>query len=333
MTLKNIYYINRKYYLRKRIYKKDVNYGIFTNKNEAIKQKKLLIKHNWIKSASTGYPPEERFPKYIIKKTDEYYIVFNKKNGKTYGGYKSCKYAQIIKKILPFYEDDIDIKQIESIAHKEYFKYIHYDELKDIYYVKYHGITRYSSKKLINVLFERDLIVKYDGDEELMCEDPTIVFDYRKDEIPEFFREVNNITEKNNAKNKYQIEKQIRNERIIIGTYPTYNLAILIRDYLKQNAWNEEIIKQIINVTDIIHKRDKFIHKHGNKFYIVHYKNSKPHIYAKYENKNMAQYIRTKLVNNNWNEEMIHKFEIKYYKENYETEYYYDCTDFFKAKS
>ena len=85
---------------------------------------------------------------------------------------------------------------------------------------------------LINALYERDLIIKYDGDEELMCEDSTIIHDYKKEDLPSFEYECENIRYRDENRNKYQLEKQIRNHKIVIGSYPTYDLACLIKRYL-----------------------------------------------------------------------------------------------------
>ena len=79
-----------------------------------------------------------------------------------------------------FYGNKINIRLIEKIAHKEFYKYISYNKRKDVYHVIYGGFVRSTHKKLINALYERDLIIKYDGDEELMCEDSTIIHDYKK---------------------------------------------------------------------------------------------------------------------------------------------------------
>lgn len=53
--MKNIHKINNKYHIIKNIYNQRINYGKYTNKKEAQKQRNLLEENNWIKSEKTGY--------------------------------------------------------------------------------------------------------------------------------------------------------------------------------------------------------------------------------------------------------------------------------------
>lgn len=330
MKYKNIYKQNNRYIIKKTKYQKTIVYGNFYRLEDAIKQRNLLIKHKWLKNASTNYPKSQRFPKYHVKKVEYGYLVINRKNGRTFGTYKNHQYAKLIKKILPFYEDDLNISQVEKIAHNEFYKYIHHNQMLGRYQVIYKGFVRSTHKSLSYALQERDLIVKYDGDEELMCEDPTIKNNYSKEELPSFKHECENIYYKDEKINKYQLEKQIRNHKIIIGSYPTYNLACLIRRYLDSKNWDEKEVKHVMKITRKIHKRDRYIHKRNNKYCIEKTINKKRMIYAYYDDIEKARYVKTKLEETNWKKKLIDKFERKYYLENFRTEYYYDNTDFFK---
>ena len=330
MKYKNIYKLNNRYIIKKQIYAKSIVYGNFDRIEDAIKHRNILAKNSWYKNATTGYPKEQHFPKYHVKQTDNGYLVINKKNGRTFGTYKNCKYARIIKKILPFYEDDINISQIEKIAHKEFYKYISYNKMCGRYHVIYKGIVRTTHKCLIDALHERDLIVKYDGDEELMCENPTIIYDYSKEELPSFTHECENIYYKDENVNKYQLEKQIRNNKLIIGSYPTYNLACLIKRYLDNKNWNEIEIKHIMSITRKIHNRDKYIHKRNGKYYIERTKNKRTIRYGPYDDLEKARYVKNRLEENSWKKKLIRKFERQYLIHNTKTKYYYDSTDFFR---
>ena len=96
-------------------------------------------------SLNAGFVIFCHFPKYQIKKTECGYLVLNKKTGRTFGTYKNYEYANIIKKILPFYGNNINIRLIEKIAHKEFYKYISYNKRKDVYHVIYENeISQYN---------------------------------------------------------------------------------------------------------------------------------------------------------------------------------------------
>jgi hypothetical protein len=182
---------------------------------------------------------------------------------------------------------------------------------------------------LKEALYERDLILKYDGDEELMCEDPTIVYDYENEELPPFNKESGNIRYRDENKNKYQLEKQIRNNKIVIGSYPTYELADLIKRYLESKKWDKTEVKHIIKTTRNIHKRDKYIYKNREYYIIKRIENDKMITYATYKDLDLARYVKNSLSTNNWHKKMIKKYEKRYYRNKIETEYYYDTTDFF----
>jgi hypothetical protein len=329
MNHKNIYKQNGKYIIKKNIYCKSIYYGTFDNLTDAIEQRNILIKNNWHKNATTNYPKEQRFPKYQVKKTECGYLVLNKKTGRTFGTYKNYEYANIIKKILPFYGNEIDIRQIEKVAHKEFYKYISYNEMNGRYHIIYKGFVRSTHRLLEDALNERDLIIKYNGDEELMCEDPTIIHDYKKEKLPSFEHECENIRYRDENKNKYQLEKQIRNHKIVIGSYPTYDLACLIKRYLDSKKWKSDAVKHMIKTTRNIHKRDKYIHKRNGYFYIERKKGDDTIIYAKYSDIDLARHVKNYLAMNNWCKKFIKRYEKKYYLNKVETEYYYDSTDFF----
>lgn len=332
MNYKNIYKSNNRYIIKKTIYSKTIVYGSFKRLCDAVEQRAKLKKNNWYKNATTGYPKNQRFPKYHVKTVECGYLVINKKNGRTFGTYKNCKYAGIIKKILPFYENDINISQVEKIAHKEFYKYTTYNKMLGRYHVFYKGILRSTHKNLIDALNERDLIVKYDGNEELMCEDPTKVYDYTKEELPSFTHECENIYYRDKNANKYQLEKQVRNHKLIIGRYQTYDLACLIKRYLDCKKWNEKEIKHIMQTTRQIHKRDKYIHQCNGKYCVERTINKKRTIYGYYTNIEQARYVKNKLEEVSWKKKQIEKIERNYYKENLRTKYYYDKTDFFKIE-
>ncbi|RAP51756.1 MAG: hypothetical protein BZ138_04510 [Methanosphaera sp. rholeuAM270] len=330
---KNIYKINDRYVVKKTIYAKSIVYGNFYRLDDATAHRDKLAKNGWYKNATTGYPRNQRFPSYHVKEVDYGYLVINRKNGRTFGAYKSYKYAQLIKKILPFYENDINISQIEKVAHKEFYKYISYHKRSGRYHVIYKAVVRSTHKNLIDALYERDLVVKYDGDEELMCEDPTIVYDYSEEELPTFTHECENIYYKDENVNKYQLEKRIRNHKIIVGSYPTYQLACLIKKYLDDNSWNMDEVKHIMKVTRQIHERDRYIHKRNGKYCIERRINGETLIYGYYEDIEKARYIKKRLEETNWKEKRLDKFRRKYHRQNHETKYFYDKTDFFKAKT
>ncbi len=331
MKYKNIYKINNKYHIIKNIYNQKINYGTYSNKKDAIKQRKILRNNEWIKSEKTGYPPSDEFIKYNIIQRDDKYYISNNKNKKEYGSYENYEYTKIINKILPFYENHVNIKEIEKQARREFYKYIHYNKLNNRYQVTYKGHILGTYKNIIDALNERDIIVKYDADEELMCEYPIINI-YDEKTIPLYPNKIENITRKNNKTNKYELNKQIKNNKIRIGSYSSYNLAVLVKNYLDQNKWNKKSVEHIIKVTENIQKRNKRIHKRNNKYYVEFSKNNKTKIYAYYDNIELARYIRNSLEENNWNLNNIKDYEKKFYKDKIKTKYYYDNMDFLKIK-
>lgn len=335
MKYNNIYKKRNRYYIQKTIYNQKIEYGSFSRLDDAIKQRDKLIKYDWIKCKTTGYPKREHFPKYHIRKDEEEkYIIINKKRGgMIYGSYKSYKYAKLVKKILPYYTTKVDIKLIEKQAVKEFYKYISYNNINNRYYIYYKGYVLGTYANLVTALQERDLIVKYDGNEELMCEDPTSIYTYDKSKLPPFPKKIENIVYENTYKNKYRVRKQIRNNTITIGRYPTYNLAVLIRDYLAKNGWNEKTIKHVTKVTETIQKRNKNIHKRNGKYYVETMKNGKIRIYACYDNLELARYVKQNLKEDNWKKKNITKYEENYYHLGYKPLYYYDDTDFLKEES
>ncbi len=328
MNYENIFIKDGKYAIKKNIYSKKISYGTFDTLTKAIEQRNILIKNKWHKNATTKYPKNQHFPKYELKKTEDGYVVLNKKMGTTFGTYAHYEYARLIKKILPFYGDDINIERIEEIAHKEFYKHISYNKIICKYHVIYKGFVRSTHERLEDALYERDLIVKSDNDE-LLYEDPTIIHDYESEELPSFEYEYENIRYRRKMKNKYILEKEIRNQKIIIGSYPTYELACLIKRYLDNKKWNYEEVKHIIRSTRNIHKRDKYIREHNGHFYIEILEDEKKVVYARYKDIDLARYVKNNLVMNNWRKRFIKRFEKKYFLNEIETEYYYDSTDFF----
>lgn len=328
--LTHIHKVNDKFKIERTIYKQKIDYGTFNTKEEALEKKRLLIKYNWIKNKSTGYRKEDHFERYCIEENEqEEYLVKNRRNGKTYGAYKSRKYAKIIKNILPFYENEIDIELVEQEAIKEFYKYISYNELNGRYRVSYHGITYISTKNLIEALSERDLIIKFEGDDELMSEYSNVIYTYTEEELPPFTPKYDNITYENKSKNKYKLRKQIRNKRIVIGNYPTYDVAYLVRKYLVNKDWNKKSVKHIQDITKQIHERDKNILKSGNNYYIRRIICNKTKFYGKYDSLEKARYVKSRLSSNDWNEEMIEYYEYEYEKKDNINLYYYDKTDIF----
>jgi len=328
--LTHIHKVNDKFKIERTIYKQHIDYGTFDTKEEALAKKELLIKYNWIKNKSTGYKPEEHFKRYCIEENEqEEYIVKNRKDGKTYGAYKSRKYATIVKKIITFYEKEIKIEEIEKEAIKEFYKHISYNDLNGRYCVKYNRTTYITTTDIIEALTERDLIIKFEGNEDLMSEYSTAIYEYTREELPPFPPKYKNIIFEEKSKNKYKLRKQIRNRRIIIGNYPTYELAVLVKKYLIKNNWNKEAIKHIQRITQDIHERDKNIQLYGEKYYIRHKNYKKIIYYGKYDNIDKARYIKKRLSLNNWNKEMTEFFEYEYDKKDNINIYYYDKTDIF----
>ncbi|WP_303235235.1 hypothetical protein [Methanosphaera cuniculi] len=155
----------QKYNLKIKKLDKNIQYQIndtkitqtYTNKKEAQKQRNLLKQNNWIKSEKTGYNKKESFTQYkIIQKQKQYYITSSNKI--TYGPYQDEKYAQTIQKMLPYHKKP-NIKQIEKIATKQFYKHITYNKTKQRYYLNIKNKTYASSKKLKNILHERDLLL------------------------------------------------------------------------------------------------------------------------------------------------------------------------------
>ncbi|MCD7781324.1 MAG: hypothetical protein LUG89_01290, partial [Methanosphaera sp.] len=179
MSHTNIYKQNGKYVIIKVIYNKRITYGAYYTLDEAIKQRNKLRIYKWIKCRTTGYSKEESFPKYVVREDfkKNRYIVTNKETGKTFGAYNNQHYASIIKNILPYHQDDIDINHVERIAHKVFYKHISLNKRTNRYHVEYKSYVRGTYTNLVDALYERDIIVKYNGDEELMCEDTTTIYD------------------------------------------------------------------------------------------------------------------------------------------------------------
>lgn len=325
MDYSNIKHINNRYYIIKTVYNREICYGSYKYLEDALTQREKLKKHSWKKNKTTGYPEKECFPKYQIRNIDENYLIINCKNGRIYGEYKCKIYAKLIKKILPFYSDEVNINKIENIALKEFYKYIMFDKIKNRYIVVYKGIYYYTTSNIIDALKERDIILKHDGDFELMCEDPTVVYDYTKEELPPY-PQVKNITYVASNK-KYQIRKRIRNETIVINNIPYERLAILIRDFLKNNQWNKKIMSKMVNVANEIIERNKYIQLRNNKFYVEKTTNKKRVNYATYNDLELARYVRNKLLENSWDIRLVKNFERDYIKYNIQTRYYYDNTD------
>ena len=328
MNYENIFLKNGRYVIKKKIYCKEITYGTFNNLTKAIEQRDILIKNRWHKNATTKYPKKQHFPKYEVKKTEDGYLILNKKIGRAFGTYKNYEYARLIKRILPFYGNKVNIEKIEQIAHKEFYKHISYNKRISKYHVIYKGFVRSTHDRLDDALYERDLIKKSDN-EEVSYEDPTIVHDYKSEKLPSFEYEYENITYGKKMKNRYILEKRIRNQKIIIGSYPTYDLARLIKRHLDNKKWNYSEVYHIIKSTITIHKRDKHIREHDGYFYIEVLKDDEKIIYAKYKDIDLARYVKNNLVRTNWRKKFIKKFEKKYFLNKIETEYYYDSTDFF----
>lgn len=325
----NIKKVNDKYIIEKTIYGQLINYGTYDTKEDALKQKKVLIKYGWIKNKTTGYDKKEHFPRYCIRQNSQgKYIVKNRQTGKTFGSYKSKKYAGIIKRILPFYRNDINIELIEKKAAKEFYKYITYDALDGYYKFRYNNTTIMTAKQLTHVLAERDIYLKYGADEELMCE-TTEIYRYEDDKLPPFYHPANIIYE-DKLQNKYTLKKQIRSNRLKIGSYQTYDLALLVKEYLTSNNWELSIVNYIIDITYKIQNRDKNIIKKENTYYIQHIINKKRQYYGSYKNIHIARYVRDKLNENNWNKKEVLKYK-KEYEYNHKSQYYYDTTDIFKV--
>lgn len=323
----NIKKVNGKYIIEKTIYGQIINYGTYDTKEDALKQKRLLIKYGWIKNKSTGYDKREHFPRYCVREDNHgKYIVKNRQTGKTFGSYKSKKYAGIIKKILPFYRNNINIEVIEKKASKEFYKYISYDEIHGYYTFRYENTTIVTSTLLRHVLEERDIYLKYGADDELMCE-TTEIYRYDDDKLPPFYHP-ENITYDDKLQNKYTLKKQVRCKRLKIGSYQTYDLALLVKEYLTKNNWELGIVNHVIDITRKIQGRDKNIIRKGNTYYIQHIINKKRHYYGSYKNIHMARYVRDKLNENNWNKNDVLKYK-KEYARHHKSQYYYDTTDIF----
>lgn len=324
MKNKNIYKQSGKYIIKKQIYNKVVYYGSFNSFEEALEKKRILIENNWIKSEKTGYTNEQSFKNYdIILKNNKYYV----KNGKkTYGKYEDEKFATLISKIMPFYENDIQMKFIEEIATREFYKYICYSKDKR-YHVAYKNNSKYSSTNLITALEERDLTVKYLDDDESKCNDQdTYYYDINK--IPKFKSKATNINYISNHKHPFHIIKHVNGTKITISKLPTFEQAKYVQKHLQSQNWSINSIMHIKKVSQTIEQRDRNIYKKLNKYYIKH-KNKR------YYNTNdlyEARYIRDKLVETNWNEDLIEKFKYEYqnHRINKEKYHYFPEIDFMK---
>ena len=327
INMKNIHKINNKYHIIKNIYNQRINYGKYTNKKEAQKQRNLLEENNWIKSEKTGYNKKESFTQYkIIQKQKQYYITSPNKT--TYGPYQDEKYAQIIQKILPYHKKP-NIKQIEKKATKEYYKHITYNKTNKRYYLNIKNKTYASSKKLKNILHERDLLLKYNTDEELMCENTNTI--QQQEEIPPFPDiKGENIYQITSQKNQYIIRKQKNNKSITIGSYPTYELALLIKSYLDFKNWNQDSINTISTITDEIQNRNRYIYKKNENYCIKKYKNGNYIYYGYYDDINEAIFVKNNLINCGWKKELVSIFKSEFDPDTFENNYFYDTTDFFE---
>lgn len=324
--MKNIHKINNKYHIIKNIYNQRISYGKYTNKKEAQKQRNLLEKNNWIKSEKTGYNKKESFTQYkIIQKQKQYYITSNKT---TYGPYQDKKYAQTIQKILPYYKKP-NIKHVEKIATKEYYKHITYNKTNKRYYVNIKEKTYTSSKKLEDILYERDLLLKYQQDEELMCENMDTI--EQQEEIPPFPDiRYKNIYQTTSQKNQYVIRKQKNNKIIRIGNYPSYELALLIKSYLEFKNWNQNSINFISTVTNEIQNRNRYIYEENKNYSIKKYKNGNYIYYGNYTDINEAVFVKNKLIDCGWKKELVSTFESEFNPDKFDNHYFYDTTDFFE---
>ncbi|MCI5867424.1 MAG: hypothetical protein SOZ23_03400 [Methanosphaera sp.] len=330
MGYKNIYKINGKYHIIKSIYKQKINYGIYDNLDDAIKQRTILILNQWIKSEESGYAKSEQFPIYEIYEHENGYYLKNNENNKSFGSFKDLTYTKIIQKILPYYQEVPDIKTIKKQAINEFYRHITYNRTTKRYQISYNEHIYATSTDIIETLQERDMIIKYDADEDMMCEyNPPNKYD--KDKIPKYRRRIENIIQINSLKNKFLIQKQINKKKITIGRYMTYELAEFIRNYLDDNNWSCEAIRHIKKITKIIQNRDLNIHTRNSKFYVELRKDDELIIFAYYDDIEMARYIRKLLSENNWNSQKIHEYEESFNKNFKKTKYFYDKTDFIKS--
>lgn len=330
MGYKNIYKINGKYHIIKSIYKQKINYGSYDDIDDAIKQRDKLRENNWIKSEKCGYSTDEAFPIYEIYEDANGYYLMCDKNNESYGFFRDLTYTRIIQKILPYYQDKVDIKTIKKQATDEFYRHITYNRKTKRYQISYNERIYATSTDIIETLQERDIIIKYGADEDMMCEyNPPNKYD--RDKIPKYRGRIENIIKINSLKNKFLIQKQINKRQITIGRYMTYELAEFIRNYLDDNNWSCDSIRYIKKITQMIQKRDHNIHKRNSKFYVELKKDNKLIIFAYYDDIEMARYIRNLLYENNWNNQKIHEYERSFNQNMTKTKYFYDKTDFIKS--
>ncbi|MBE6493924.1 MAG: hypothetical protein E7Z84_04870 [Methanosphaera stadtmanae] len=310
---------NGKYLIEKTVYGNKINYGIYETIYDAKKQVKILEDNDWIKSKKTGYDKKESFKKYkIIHNMEDKYTIVNFENTIEYGTYNNKKYAEIIVKILPFYEDKINLKIVQDYACKEFYKYIT-PEKTGRYRIRMNNINTSRCRTIRDALVERDLLLKCkdlsedDDLDELLCNIDTVDnSEYEgKLPIPPWKKEQTNISMKNKG---YYLVK-VKDKKIILGSFKTEFVTRCVLDYLNNHNWDKKSVKNIQNTILNLYKPDRNIIKYNGKYEIVHTSNKKRQVYYKTSDLIKARYIRNKLEEKSWNKSIIKEYE-KIYEKN-----------------
>ena len=318
--MKNIHKTyNGKYLVEKTLYGNKINYGIYETVNDAKKQVKKLEENDWIKSDKTGYDKKKSFEKYkIIHDINDKYTVVNLENTIEYGTYNNKKYAELLVKILPYYEDNINLKLVQDYASKEFYKYISLEKTGR-YRIRVNNINTSRCRTIRDALEERDLLLRCkdltedDDIDELLCNmDTGSNNEYEgKLPIPPWKKEQTNI----NMKNRGYYLVKVKDKKIIIGSFKTEFVSRRVLEYLNNHMWDEKSVEKIKNTMLNLYKPDRNIIKYNGNYEIVHISNKKRQVYYKTNDLIKARYIRNKLEEKSWNKSIIKQYE-KIYEKN-----------------
>ena len=303
--MRNIQQINNKYHIIKVLFGIRINYGTYKTLKEAEKQKIILEKNNWIKNKKTGYILDA-FPKYTLEKQENNYLIKEIGSTKTYGFYENMKYAQLIQEILPYYDKNVNIEQVEEYARKKYYQYINQDK-KGRWRLTIKKRTICRERKLEHILQERDIHLETEeSDEEALCNTDTYHYDEPHPPLP---KKENFTRSTSNNKQTYRIQKNTKNLTIRIGPYDNEHITRHIHEILTMTNWNKKTVDYIKTITRTIQQSNRNIRKYKDKYIIIH-KNER---YYTTIDKYMAKYVRDVLEKHDWDKNVIVNAEKEYY--------------------
>ena len=318
-TLRNIHENSTGgYRIEKTIYGNKIIYGIYKTIDEVKEQIKVLEDNDWIKSAITGYSKDDSFNQYeVISLTNGKYSVIDSSNNNEYGVYNNKKYAKIIAEILPYYENNINLKKVQEYATKEFYKYITFEK-SGRYRIRVSNINTSRCKTIKDALEERDLLLKYKNsindeyDEELLCNLSTLENNEYEGSLP-LPPWKNRHTNINKRDKGYYIIKTV-GKKIILGPFKTEFVCKQILEFLNRHNWDKKSVRKIKKVTLDVHKPDRNIIKHNGKYEIIHTRNRKREVYYTSNDLMKTRFIRNKLEEKSWNIHNIKSHEKDYEK-------------------